>query len=201
MNKDPSQINLVNFRTIYRIVVEYYLFARFDDFSKLQAKHFHRFKEPDYILVHFPSRKNDQLHQGFISVLTKKEHVCPVSLTDMYFKLMGMEYGNTLAQDEGFVSCRIRKAGNRQRAEKKHRVSRTTAIEKLRELLQKHGFPWEGVTDKSAKVQGVTKTLEAGSSILEVQLHGGWKSETVPLAYKHNSIEHKRKLADMVPDK
>ena len=197
---NPSQINLVDFRTIFRIVVEYYLFARFDDFSQLRAKHFHRFENPDYIIVHFPSRKNDQHHDGFLSVLSKKESMCPVFLSDLYFKCMGLNYGNKGTRDEGFVSCRVRKAGPRQVGETQYRVSRTTACEHLRTLLHKHGFPSEGVTDKSAKVQGVTRCLEAGTPLVDGQLHGGWKTDSVPLAYKHNSIAFKRKLADNVPD-
>ena len=126
--------------------------------------------------------------------------MCPVFLSDLYFKCMGLNYGNKGTKDEGFVSCRVRKAGPRQVGETQYRVSRTTACEHLRTLLHKHGFPSEGVTDKSAKVQGVTRCLEAGTSLVDVQLHGGWKTDSVPLAYKHNSIAFKRKLADNVPD-
>ena len=195
-------INLITFRTIFRVVIEYYLFARFDDFSKLKAKHFYRYYSPNYIVVNFPHRKNDQHHQGFESVLVEKPDMCPVHLTDLYFKCIGLTYGNsrTGIQDEGFVNCRIRKSGPHQSAETSQCLSRTTATEDLRDILRKNGLPWQGVTDKSAKAEGVTKSLDQGADLLEVQLHGGWKSQFIPLHYKHNSIEYKRKIADNVPD-
>ena len=91
----------------------------------------------------FPSRLNDQLHKGFLSVLTPKDGLRPVILTDLYFKCMGFKYGSSAELDDSYISCRIRKPGPNQSPEPTYRLSCTTATENLRALLQKHGFPWK----------------------------------------------------------
>ena len=78
-------------------------------------------------------------------------------------------------------------------------LSRTTAIEQLRQLLSKHGFPGARVTDKSAKIEGVTRSLDSGVPLEEVQLHDRWKTLDIPMHYKRNSSTFKSKIASNVP--
>jgi hypothetical protein len=60
------------------------------------------------------------------------------------------------------------------------------------------GVDGQGVTDKSFKMLGVTKTVEASAAAEEVALHGRWRSLDMPLRYKHNSKEFKLKTATKV---
>ena len=51
----------------------------------------------------------------------------------------------------------------------------------MAELLLCHGI--DGVTEKSFKASGVTVLLDKKTSITDVQIFGGWKSEQTPLFY------------------
>jgi hypothetical protein len=68
--------------------------------------------------------------------------------------------------------------------------------EELKELLREVGRQGRGITDKSFKMLGVTKRMEAGgftgtdSAASEVE---------VPLRYKHNLKAYKLKLARLIP--
>ncbi len=73
------------------------------------------------------------------------------------------------------------------------------AREELKKLLEDMGVNSSGVTDKSFKMLGMTNTLEAGTPAEEVALHGRWRSTEMPLRYKHNSQEYKKRTAAKVP--
>ena len=193
---NPHMINKVVFRTIFRTMIEYFLHCRFNCFSKLEAQHFLCYDEK--ISVIFPSGKNDQLHNSTSSTLIRNgTDFCPHQITQLYFKSAGFAFGNSGKIDHSKVSCRVRKSGGVWIYQKNPGLGRTTAVENLRNLLKKHGFPYdyEGVTDKSAKMEGVTHSLEAGASLEEVQFYGRWLTLEIPFSNKRNSETCKAKIA------
>ena len=56
-----------------------------------------------------------------------------------------------------------------------------------------------GVSDKSFKMLGVTRTLEAGASAEQVSLHRRRITMNMPLRYKHNSLSFKKQTAGLIP--
>jgi len=99
---------------------------------------------------------------------------------------------------EVYLHCRIRKMEGRYRPDK-HAASMTLAREELRDTMEELDREVKGVTDKSFKCLDVTETLAAGATIETVQLHGRWKTPTVPLRYKYNSLAYKLGAAGSVP--
>ena len=75
----------------------------------------------------------------------------------------------------------------------------TKAREGLRDLLRETGQAGRGITDKSFKMLGVTRMMEAGATADEAAIHGRWKTASMPLRYKHNSDEYKQGLAGKIP--
>jgi lipoprotein signal peptidase len=51
------------------------------------------------------------------------------------------------------------------------------------------GVDATGITDKSLKMLGITRTFNKGAALGDVALHGCWLTTSMPLHYKHNSIE------------
>jgi hypothetical protein len=184
-------------RTIFRLVVEYFTFCRCSDFRKLQARHVR--KVGDTVEFIFPSSKNDQLHEGQVTVVTANStELCPVKITELYFSRFGYrwDFGYRWGQeggDERFLHARIRKTGGRHVIDGQTAASLSKAREELKRLLRDMGEESRGVTDESFKMLGVTGTLEAGTSAEEVALHGRWRSTDMPLRYKHNSQAFKSK--------
>ena len=193
----PGLINPINLRTLFRITVEYFLHCRFQDFSRLEARHF--LLTESGIEVTFPGGKNDQMHQGSSSTLVANGlSFCPVQITKLFFQREGFLFAND-GSDHSKVNCRIRKNGGSWVFQPTQVLGRTTAIEQLRKLLAKYGFPFMSVTDKSAKMEGVTQSLDAGVPLEEVQLHGRWETLEMPMRYKRNSSNFKLKIEANVP--
>ncbi len=191
------RIDVYKFRTIYRLVVEYFTFCRFSDYNKLQARHM--IKVGNNMEVVFLSSKNDQMHEGQKTMMAGNEtDFCPAKFSDMYFRRFGFKMGAE-SGDTSFLHPRIRKRGGAHVADGRVVASGTRAREELQHLLRDMEVDGQGVTDKSFKMLGVTKTLEAGAAAEEVALHGRWRSLDMPHRYKHNSQEFKLKTATKVP--
>ena len=93
----------------------------------------------------------------------------------------------------------VKKRDGTWKADGRKPVSYGQATGKLRELVKKLGYSAEKVTDKSFKMLGVTRTLEEGVTLDEVMNHGRWKTLSMPLHYKVNSVQYKKSVAGKVP--
>ena len=67
------------------------------------------------------------------------------------------------------------------------------------QLLKKFNLPYVGVTDKSAKMEGVTNMLENGATLEETQHQGRWRSADIAKTYKFNSGAYMSTIAEKVP--
>ena len=123
---------------------------------------------------------------------------CPVFVTRFYFKRFGFRFGNQ-GKDDRYVNCRIRRINQTWILQAGAGLIQTTATEQLRNLLSRIGCNWEGVTDKSVKMEGVTRTLDAGATMMDVANQGRWKLLEIVQTYKHNSNEYKISTARLVP--
>jgi hypothetical protein len=195
--RDIFKVNPFMFRTIYRLVIEYFTFCRLSDYRKLQARHFR--KVGLNMEVTFPSSKNDQLHQGQVTALAANgTELCPVRMTALYFGRFGLRFGQE-SGDQTYLHFRIRKENGTWKADGRVPASVPKAREELQKVLSDMGMNKIGVTDKSFKMLGVTSMLERGAQSEEVALHGRWRSVDMPLRYKHNSGQFKVKTAEKVP--
>ena len=175
----------------------YYTFCRFNCFASLRAEHFQ--DNGNDIEIHFPRAKNDVKHKGNITKMVQNgSGFCPVFVTRFYFKRFGFRFGNQ-GKDDRYVNCRIRRINQTWTPQAGAGLSQTTATEQLRNLLSRIGCNWEGVTDKSVKMEGVTRTLDAGATMIDVANQGRWKSVEIVQTYKHNSNEYKISTARLVP--
>ena len=108
-----------------------------------------------------------------------------------------MKFGNE-GNDLTFVNFNIQKTNGEWFPLNGSNLVGTTAVENLKELLNIYGFDATGITDKSAKMAGVTASFRAGASLEEVAHQGRWKTTDIPLTYKHNSGEYKTKTVENV---
>jgi hypothetical protein len=92
----------------------------------------------------------------------------------------------------------FRKSGSRHYADRKHTGGASLARENLHDLQRRVGQDPTRITDKSIKMLGVTKTIEAGASTREVAHQWRRRTEDMPLCYKHNSLEYKKLIAGKV---
>ena len=195
--QEENRVDPYEFRTVYKAVVVYFTLCRFADYQQLQARHVEPVGEDVHIT--FPKAKNDQMHNGQVTVMKKNgTELCPVAMTHRYFRLLGLRMGEQNG-DRRHLFCRIRKAGGSWAACSGQPASASKARENLKQLLDKSGIPSKGVSDKSFKMLGVTGMMEAGMTAEEVSIHGRWRSKDMPMRYKHNSAEYKTSMAAKVP--
>jgi hypothetical protein len=193
----PEKVSAVDFRCIVKSVVIYYTFCRFSDYKQLQARHVE--VQGEDLAITFPKSKNDQFHHGQSTVLKANgSDMCPVRLLRLYFHRFGLKFGEAHG-DVTHLHCMFRKSGGRHYPDKKHAGGASLVRENLHDLLSRMGQDPSRITDKSIKMLGVTKTIEAGASTREVAHQGRWRTEDMPLRYKHNSLEYKKYIAGKVP--
>ena len=163
------------------------LLCRFDCYSKLQKSSF-EFKE-DHVIITFTSRKNDQHYNGSTSVLKYRngELLCPKLIYQTFFNLMALN-------DNAFLNCRLSQYGIRSRPSSK--LSYSQSLKDTKELLYSYGI--ENVSEKSFKASGVTVLLDKKASLTDVQIFGGWKSESTPLHYHNQSTKRRMDISEML---
>lgn len=189
------QIDLVKLRTLFRWTVNRQVLGRYEDFSKLQAKHFSITEDKSAIRVVFPRSKNDQFANGTIKYLPKKmdQVINPYNVTLIYFKRCGFKMDG---QDTSFVNCRVKKIKDGTHVPIPDIVvSSDTVTKQAKDLLQELGFTAEGYAETAPKRAGVTEALESGTSIDDLQQIGGWRTNSMPLMYAANNEQHKIELA------
>ena len=66
-------------------------------------------------------------------------------------------------------------------------------------MLAGIGVNGDKLTDKIFNMLGVTRTLVAGTTLEDVMHHGRWRTTSLPLHYKVNSLQFKENIAGQVP--
>lgn len=198
--KDPSEIDLNAFRTIFRWLLYTKTCCRWDCINHLQAKHFTLIEvdnsegeKEKAIRVKFPKSKNNQFKDESIRMLDRKKGSVfdPLGITALYFKRCGYKMDGL---DEGYINCMIQRKEGRQMPIPDRRLSYSTGMAQAKDLLQKLGFSSQKYGETSAKRAAVSYAIEGGTPIDVVQQVGAWKTQYMPLVYANNSAKHKVNL-------
>ena len=192
---EVSKINVFHFRSIFRAVVIYCTFCRFDDFSRLTTADFSN--HGDYIHIVLEHSKNDQFGDNSTSVIPARpdSDFCPVRLIRLYFQCFGLSFGT----GKDFVNFRLNKQAGRHVPLTTVSLSRSNATMYTRKLLDRHGYEGQKFTEKSMKVQGVTDLLDTGEPLENVMVSGRWKTQTTPLHYRNLSVNFRLQIAKNIP--
>ena len=189
---------LVVWRTVWRIVMEFYTLGRFSDVTSLRRKNLlFKAKPKPHLIVKFLGGKNDVYSEGSERIVPSnaERNYCPVQLTRLYLQRLGEGYSG--AQSEGYLVPRVRcsKDGT-QRAEAHQRLSYTTAAEDFKRLLNSVGIPAAHYTEHSGKRGAATVAAEMGVSTSDLQRMGGWASQKMAAKYTDVSLTKRLALAD-----
>jgi hypothetical protein len=195
--KDRISSDPVQLRTYVRDVIIYFTFCRFNCYSKLRAMDLE--DNGDSIEITFPSGKNNQYHNGRTTCVVSNETVVnPVEIIRTYFKLCGFKFGRANG-DKSYLNCVMRRCKTGWFADGRRSISYATSTKNVQDMVSTVGVDATGITDKSFKMLGVTRTVNKGAALDDVALHGRWLTTSMPLHYKHNSIEYKEQIARLVP--
>ena len=145
----------------------YFTFGRFNCFSSLKAENFH--DNGTDIYMYFTRAKNDSKHKGNITKMVQNgTKFCPVFITRFYLKRFRFMFWNKYGEgeDHRFVNCRLRKIDYLWQPQAGAGLCNTTATEQLRNLIRKIGESADRITEKSVKMEGVTKMLDSGATMM-----------------------------------
>ena len=104
----------------------------------------------------------------------------------MNFTGVGVEY----------LNCRVLNS-KKLRAKPTEKLSYSTSLETSKKLLSSLGL--EGnFTEKSFKSSGVSEAIEKDVDLIDVQMHGRWKSLETPLIYTNRSKWRRLAVSNIV---
>ena len=110
----------------------------------------------------------------------------------MYFKVMGF-------QREGleYLNCRILTSKGSTRAKPGEQLGYTTSLENTKSLLHKFGLKGK-FSEKTGKVSGVSEAVHQNVSLMDIAMHGRWKSLETPMIYMNRNKKRKLQVSNLV---
>lgn len=194
--EDGTTKNLLHWRTIWRVFMEFFGFLRWAEVKELRTADL-TFTE-SHLRINVRRSKTDQVGRG-AQVLVQREvdksqHMyCPVHITEEYVKRL--QYNGR----EGYLQPRIRSLvqgeDRIQVAEGDHQVSYSTAIEQLKGCIAGLGIDSTGFGEHSGKRGGATAAANNGASRDLIRLHGRWKSPSMVDLYVDSTEESKTRIS------
>ena len=184
--------DLVLWRTVVRVFTYYKTFCRFNCYQQLSASDVTFY--PDHICIEFKKAKNDQFYNGTFSLLSALPNspYCPKLIYSSFFKVMGF-----LGTSSEFLNCRILTSKNISRSKPTEKLCYSNSIRDTKNMLQSIGF--EGnFSSKSFKVAWVSKAIEEGVTLLDIQTHGRWRNLETPLIYTQKSKQRRLEVSKHV---
>ncbi len=191
--------DLVAWRTVWRMLMEFHALARWSDVVQLEYKdiYFGTADGGQYMRLTFRKSKTDQAGKGTTAFIRGTEtSTCPVHLTREYARLLG--YVPCSAQVQ-IMQPRIRCIRGQQTAQQ-IRVSYTTALEDLRRVLTSLGEDPCCYGEHSGRRGGATTAASRGASEREVQEGGRWASDSSMRLYVSKSVEQKLSFSDYLKE-
>ena len=178
-----SEASFIIFRTVWRIILEYYGLLRFSEVSQLT---FSDISWTDLGFDIFISKsKTDQTRKGDWVAITSQpaSSHCPVAFTRKYLAL--------LPYDSGFIMPSVKNSIPDPTTPLKY----NTALCDLRSVLRLIGIDPQGYGEHSGRRGGTTAAANKGATLDELMIQGRWRSESMPRLYTDNAIKCKRKFA------
>ena len=180
--------SLKDWRTGVRLYCYFKSLCRWDCYSHLTRSSI-KFKK-DHLVISFPTRKNDKLYEGSNCIMKYNpgDVLCPKLIFKTYFEIMKFK------ADDDVLNCRLTRNGKTARPSTKLSYGQSLADSK--EIMKRYGIV--DFSEKSFKASGVTTLLDKKTSLSDVQVFGGWRSEQTPLYYHNSSVSRKKEISALL---
>ena len=136
------------------------------------------------------SNNNKIIFKGTCSVLKYKpgDSLCPRLIFNTYFTIMNFK------SSEDILNCRLTRNGKEARPHTK--LSYCQSLKDSKTIMKRFGIA--DISEKSFKASGVTTLLDKKTSLSDVQVYGGWRSEPTPLYYHNSSINRRMDISSLL---
>ena len=95
---------------------------------------------------------------------------------------------------EDILNCRLTRNGKAARPDTKLSYSHSLKDSKI--IMKRFGIA--DISEKSFKASGVTTLLDKKTSLSDVQVYGGWRSEQTPLYYHNSSTTRRMDISSLL---
>jgi len=196
-------IPLQDLRNIVCLVLQFYTMARLSDLMHIRACDvtLDRCENGDKKLcIYFPTSKNDQLHDGNVSVIIEDRFnpFCPVQLILIFFDRMRAIPSTRYKKiDVNHIISGVRAVkhnGKWIQLHDKRQLQPKKITEQTRAMLRGCGYQ-APYTSISAKCSGVTYAFSHGATKKEIQIAGRWRDESTAELYQREFSTYKERAA------
>ena len=176
--------SLVQWRTIWRMAIGYFTFARFSELIQLRVCDLQP-KDGDLRLSFGKSKTLPNGYQSLIKQTGTK--YCPVALTERYIYKLG--YNRLPSESTDLLQPRFYGKGSGLGIHKTLAISYGNASKDFKALLDCLGYDASKYGEHSSRRGGACASREAGASMELVQARGQWKSSSVAEHYTKRDID------------
>ena len=195
-----NKCDLVVWRTVWRLNIEYYTLCRFSEVNQLTTEDLTFSADPNsMITLRIKKSKTDQTGLGDYRQLyrvTDAPNLCPVRLTREYLqRLCEHESGKYIGSMQPKVRHCV-KLG-KQIPIAKSVIAYSSCLEESKQLLSKLGIVGR-FGEHSGRRGGATAAAARGGSTEDVQALGGWKSAKCATKYVETTATRKEKISKLL---
>ena len=193
--------DLVTWRTIWRLNVEYYTLCRFSEVNPLQTQDLKFVDVPEAsITLQIRKSKTDQLRLGETKHLyCAPEHpeLCPVRLTRQYLLRLARHQPGSVYT--GSLQPRVKKCPKLkiQIPLPTTVIAYSSCLEESKNLMCKLGIPGR-FGEHSGRRGGATAAAAKGGTIENVQALGGWKQSQCASKYVEQTPSNQQKISKLL---
>ena len=183
-----SDISFVQFRTVWRVAIEFYGLLRFSEVSNLTFTDI-VWNDLGFDIFIAKSKTDQTMKGNWVSVASQPGSAwCPVNLTRRYLSLFKGDLGFLMPPSKNDIPDTTKS------------LNYNTALRDLRSILSLIGLDPAGYGEHSGRRGGTTAAAAKGASLDELMIQGRWRSESMPRLYTDNAIKCKRKFARRLAD-
>ena len=201
LRETTPESDLITWRTVWRLNVEYYTLSRFSEVNQLKTTDLSFVKNPSpSINILIRKSKTDQIGLGetrtLYSVLDTP-NLCPVRLTKQYLqRLSKHQPGQAYV---GQLQPKVRKCVKLgiQIPLGDSVIAYSSCLEESKNLLSKLGISGR-FGEHSGRRGGATAAAANGGTIEDVQALGGWKSSKCANKYVEQTATRKEKISKLL---
>ena len=203
--KDPFQVDHINrlfimmvrtdltdVRNVALMGLSFYAFLRFDDVARLKVCNITL--HSTHVEISIEKAKNDQLRQGNVVVIAKREQHCPVAVLQLYMQLAELQVAS-----DNFLFRRVVNVGS---AKRLHISRQPLKYSNVRDIVKAKalslGLTPASFGTHSLRAGGCSAAANAGVSDRLFQRHGRWASVAAKDGYVTDSLESRLSVTQCI---
>ena len=183
--------SIFDWQIVVKCVFKFFSFSRFEEVIELKKSNFD-FQNTGALVVKKSKAKNNQFHEAkYVTIAPSYDIYCPVNLIKKYFVLLNMD-----PRCDGFFLPKLSIHNSLFIVHPLTPTSYSFCVKQFKSKLSSFGIDAKLFGEHSDRIGGVSTAANAGCKLLDIQLHGHWKSDNVPKMFIKRSLQNKKNVSN-----